>query len=421
MCRNLQARRLGGIPAGWVRGGAVALLLVAFVAPLFAGDWPQWRGPNRNGISSETGWLDHWPAEGPPIAWKAAVGMGFSSFAVAAGRVYTTGNSENTDTLFCFDAATGRELWKHSYPADLGDKYFEGGTTGTPTVDGGRVFTFSRWGDLFCLEAATGKVVWTRNVPKETGARIPGWGFSGSPTVLENLLLLNVGEAGIALNKTNGEALWHSADQDAGYSTPLPWKRAGRWSVLLGSGKSYLAVDAQTGAEQWRMRWLTQYGVNAADPVIDGDRVFISTGYGKGAALLQPGAGPEPEVVWKSKVLRTQINGAILIDGYLYGSDGDSTEKAALKCVAIADGSEKWSEPGATFGALMAADGRLIVLGDHGELLVAPATPKGFQPTARAQVLGGKCWTAPVLANGFIYCRNSRGDVVCVDARPKTP
>ena len=187
----------------------------------------------------------------------------------------------------------------------------------------------------------------------------------------------------------------------------------------LGSGQSYLAVDAETGREQWRIRWLTQYGVNAADPVIDGDRVFISTGYGKGAALLKPGAGPEPEVLWKSKVLRTQINGAVLIDGYLYGSDGDSTEKAALKCVAIADGTEKWSEPGATFGALMAADGRLIVLGDHGELMVAPASPKGFQPTARAQVLGGKCWTAPVLANGFIFCRNSRGDVICVDARPK--
>jgi outer membrane protein assembly factor BamB len=384
-----------------------------------AEDWPQWRGPNRNGISSEKGWLDHWPADGPPIAWKAAVGAGFSSFAVASGRVYTMGNSDNADTIFCFEAATGREIWKHSYPADLGDKYFEGGTTGTPTVDNGRVFALSRWGDLFCLEAATGKIVWTNKVATLTGVRIPGWGFSSAPTVLENLLLLNVGEAGLALDKTTGKVIWQSANKDAGYSTPLPWKHDGKWSVLLGSGQSYLAVDSQTGKELWRIHWLTQYGVNAADPVLDGDQVFISSGYGKGAALLKPGAGPEPEVVWKSKVLRTQLNAAVLLDGYLYGGDGDASDKPPLKCVAIADGKEQWSEPGAAVGALMAADGKLIVMGDRGELLIAPASPKGFQPTARAQVLGGKCWTAPVLANGFIYCRNAKGDVVSVDVRPK--
>jgi outer membrane protein assembly factor BamB len=288
-------------------------------------------------------------------------------------------------------------------------------------VDEGRVLALSRWGDLLCLEAATGKIVWTNNVAKQTGVRVPGWGFSGAPTVLENLLLLNVGEAGLAVNKATGQVIWQSANKDAGYSTPLPWKRDGKWSVLLGSGQSYLAVDSQTGKELWRIHWLTQYGVNAADPVLDGDLVFISSGYGKGAALLKPGAGPEPEVVWKSKVLRTQLNAAVLLDGYLYGGDGDASEKPPLKCVAIADGKEQWSEPGAAVGALMAADGKLIIMGDHGELMIAPASPKGFQPTARAQVLGGKCWTSPVLANGFIYCRNSRGDVVAVDVRPKSP
>jgi outer membrane protein assembly factor BamB len=401
----------------WWRSGVVCWLLLTLAGSLWADDWPQWRGPNRNGISVEKGWLDHWPAEGPPTAWKASLGMGFSSFSVAGGRVYTMGNAESADTVFCFDAVTGREIWKHSYPADLGDKYFEGGTTGTPTVAGGRVFTFSRWGDLFCFEAATGQIIWSTNVAKQTGVRIPGWGFSGSPVVLEDLLLLNVGEAGLALKNATGEVAWQSADKDSGYSTPLPWKREGRWLALLSSAQSYLAVDALTGKEQWRMRWLTQYGINAADPVIDGDLVFISSGYGKGAALFKPGAGPEPEVVWKSKVLRTQINGAILVDGFLYGSDGDAGEATSLKCVDVADGKEKWSEPGATFGSLMVADGKLITLSDHGELAVSPVSPKGFAPTSRAQVLGGKCWTTPVLANGFIYCRNARGDMVCLDVR----
>jgi outer membrane protein assembly factor BamB len=387
--------------------------------PLFGEDWPQWRGPNRNGISQEKGWLDHWPAEGPKVAWKTGIGTGFSSFSVAKGRVFSMGNADNTDTVFCFDATSGKPLWKHTYPADLGDKYFEGGTTGTPTIDGDRVFTFSRWGDVFCLDAASAKVVWTRNLQKDSGMRVPGWGFAGSPTILNNLLLLNIGESGMALDKATGKTVWQSADKEAGYSTPLPWQRSGKWLVLVSSGQAYLAVDAQTGKEQWHMRWLTQYGVNAADPVIDGDKVFISSGYGKGAALLKPGAGTEPQVLWKSKVLRTQINGAILVNGFLYGSDGDSTDKPVLKCVDIATGTEKWSEPGATFGAMMVADGRLILLSDHGELMTAPATPDGFKPAARAQVLGGKCWTAPVLANGFIYCRNSRGDMVCLDVRGK--
>jgi outer membrane protein assembly factor BamB len=411
MCRKSQAAWLHGV---------LKLLLVTLALPLMAEDWPQWRGPNRNGISTEKGWLDQWPSDGPPIAWKAAVGMGFSSFAVAGGRVYTMGNSDGNDTIFCLDATTGKELWKHSYPADLGDKFFEGGTTGTPTVDEGRVFALSRWGDLFCLDAATGKMVWTNNLPKQTGVRIPVWGFSGAPTVLENLLLLNVGEAGMALDKATGKLVWQSANKEAGYSTPLPWRHNGSISVLLGSGTSYLAVEPHSGKELWRIRWLTQYGVNAADPVLDGELVFISSGYGKGAALLKPGAGPEPELVWKSKVLRTQLNAAVLIGGYLYGGDGDASDKPALKCIAIADGKEQWSEPGVSVGALMAAEGKLIIMGDHGELVIAPASPKGFQPTARAQVLGGKCWTAPVLANGFIYCRNSRGDVAALAVRPKT-
>ena|ERR1051326_3325956 len=389
----------------------------AFLPTAIGDDWPQWRGPNRNGISSEKGWRDHWAPDGPPTLWKANVGAGFSSFAVAEGRVYTMGNADDKDTVFCFDVATGKQLWTHSYPADLGDKYFDGGTTGTPTVDDGRVFTLSRWGDLFCFDAATGKVIWSRNIQKEIGVPVPTWGFSGSPTVTGNLLLLAAGESGLALDKSTGKTVWQSAAKEAGYSTPLPVRHDGKWLVLVSSAQAYLGVELDTGKEQWRMRWLTEYGVNAADPVIDGDRVFISTGYGKGAALLKPSAGREPEVLWKNKTLRTQRNAAILVGGYLYGVDGDTTEKAALKCVDIATGEQKWSDPAVGSGALMAADGKLIALSDRGELLVAPASPAGFKPTARAQVFGGKCWTVPVLANGLIWCRNSRGDVVCANVR----
>ncbi len=395
------------------------VLFVSFCcSSLRAADWPHWRGPDRNGISRETGWLDHWPANGPPVAWKAKVGAGFSSVAVASGRLYTMGHANDHDTVWCLDTATGKVLWQHAYPADLGDKYFEGGTTGTPTVEGDRVFTLSRWGDVFCFEATTGKIVWSKNVQQETGLPVPGWGFSGSPLVHEKLLVLNVGDAGLALDKDTGAIVWKSADTDSGYSTPLPVQRDGQWLALLGSGSSYVAVNLQTGAELWRVHWLTEFGVNAADPIVAGDRVFLSTGYGKGGALLQTGAAG-PKTIWKTKALHTQMNPAVLLDGCLYGVDGDTTGTASLKCLDLATGAEKWSWPGLGSGALMAADGKLIVLSARGELMVAPVSPAAFKPTARAQVLGGKCWTAPVLANGLIYCRNSRGDLVAVDVGRK--
>ena len=395
---------------------SVTLLVIASGARLAAGDWPHWRGPDRNGVSSEVGWSDQWPAAGPKVAWKAKVGLGYSSFVVAGGRVVTMGHADEKDTVFCFAADTGKELWKHSYPAELGDKYFDGGTTGTPTFDGGHVFVLSRWGDTMCLNAADGKVVWSKNVEKETGARIPDWGFGGAPLVHGDRLVLNVGDAGLALDKKSGAILWKSEPKSAGYSTPLLLKSGENTLGIFGSGQSYVAVNLRDGKEAWRIRWLTQYGVNAADPVVDGDRLFLSTGYDKGAALFKLG-GAQPEQLWKSKVLRTQMNAAVLYRGHLYGVDGDTTDKASLKCLDFATGVEKWNHAGFGSGGVIIADGKLVALSGSGELMVAPASPDGFMPTPRAQVLGGKCWTAPVLADGRIYCRNSRGDVVCVDVR----
>jgi outer membrane protein assembly factor BamB len=400
----------------------IAVITVGWLSSqvLVAEDWPQWRGPARNGISQEKGWADQWPKEGPPIAWKANVGLGFSSIVVGGGKVVTAGHANETDTVFCFDAVSGKELWKHSYPAELGDKYYEGGTTGTATIDGDRVFWLSRWGDLFCFDAGTGKIVWSRQLQKEEDARIPTWGFTGAPRVHEELLILNIGEAGMALEKKTGKTVWASAKKDAGYSTPLLVQRDGQWQVLIANSEAYVAVDPATGKERWRMKWLTQYGVNAADPVPVGDRIFISSGYGKGAALFKPVAGGEPQVIWKSKVLRTQLNPAVLVGKFLFGVDGDTTEKGSLKCIEAETGVEKWKAPGFGSGAVSVADGKLIALSATGELMVAPAAPEDFKPTARAQVLGGKCWTVPVLANGLVYCRNSRGDIVAIDLRKKS-
>ena len=394
------------------------LAAVATASSIPAKDWPQWRGPDHNGISTETGWLDQWPATGATISWKAQVGLGFSSFVVAEGRAFTVGHADENDTVFCFDANTGRVVWKHAYPSELGNKYFDGGTTGTPTFEGGRVYWLSRWGDTFCFNAADGKVIWNKNVKTETKARVPGWGFTGAPLVQGDQLMLNVGDAGLALDKKSGAILWQSAPKAAGYSTPLPVKIGDDALAVFASAQSYVAVKLKDGKEAWRIKWLTEYDVNAADPIIEGDRVFISTGYGKGSGLFKLG-GATPEELWKSKALRTQMNGAVLYQGHLYGMDGDSGDKGPLKCLDFATGTEKWKQAGFGTGGVIIVDGKLIALSAKGELIVAPATPYEFKPIARAQVLGGKCWTAPVLADGRIYCRNSKGDVVVVDVRKK--
>ncbi len=392
---------------------AASLLLLA-VAPAAADDWPHWRGPARTGISAEAGWNDAWTT--PKTAWKADVGIGFSSFSVAAGRAFTIGWADDQEHVVALDLESGKTLWKHSFPSDLGDKYFEGGPCSTPTVDGDRVYVLGRWGELFALEAATGKVLWSKNLQKETKVRVPDWGFSGSPLVLGNLIVLNMGEAGVAVEKSAGRLAWKSGDQEAGYSTPLPFSRGGAELLLVSSGKHWLAVDPRNGKEAWRIPWVTQYGVNAADPIVVGDLLFVTSAYGKGCGAFKMGAGA-PTEVWTSKVLSTQMSPPVLINGHVYGVDGMGGKPSALKCIDPTTGEEQWSVSGLGCGTLSAAAGKLIVLSEKGELLIAPASPAGFRPTARAKVLEGKCWTPPVLANGRLLCRTAAGDVVCLDLR----
>lgn len=387
------------------------LLFLLAAATLQAADWPIWRGPNHDGISSEK-------LTGTTVkkVWEAQIGIGFASFTVAAGRVYTTGHADGKDTVFCFDATSGKEVWKHAYAADLGDKYYEGGTSATPTIEDGKAYHLSRWGDLFCFDAATGKVVWQKNIQKETEADIPDWGFAGSPLVTGKLLIVNVGKAGTAVEKATGKTVWTSDKANSGYCTPYPITANGKAQVVLSSGRAYKGVDPSNGSVLWEHTWSTSYGVNAADPILSGTQLFISTGYNKGCALLDLSSA-EPKEIWRSRVMKNQFNSSVLIDGHLYGSDGDSDKSASLKCIEFATGTEKWSAADVGFCSLMAADGKLIILTAKGELIIAKASAAKFEPISRTPVLTGRCWSAPVFANGHVYVRNAAGDMVCLAAQ----
>ena len=393
-------------------------LFLLISGPSRAADWPNYRGPHHNGISDETDLLDSFPASGPTILWKAKVNVGFSAFSVAGGHAYTAGNADGKDTLYCFDAETGKELWKHSYDAELGDNLFEGGPTATAAVEAGRVYFNSRWGDVFCLDANTGKVIWSTNVAKETGCNTPDWGFGGSPLLYKNTVVLNMCEAGVGLDKANGKIVWKSGKKDAGYSTPVPIIDRKQNIALFGNGAAYLAVNLDSGKELWRVRWVTQAGINAADPLVKGDEFMISSGYTKGSELLKMGTG-EPTVVWKNREFSTHISPAVLVGDYVYGDNKMASEGGPLVCIEFGTGKQKWEYPGVGTGGIVAAGNKLFAMTEKGKLFVGPASPDGFKPTAQAQILTGKTWAPPVIANGRLYIRNAQGDCVCVDLRKK--
>ena len=392
---------------------AVLALATLGTIPATGGDWPNWRGPDLNGISAEKGWQTQWPADGPKQLWKASVGTGFASFSVSGGRVYTMGNSADTDRVFCLDAKTGKVVWEHPYACPLDPKNFEGGPCATPTVADGRVYTFSRKGDLFCLEAAKGTVIWSKNLNRELGLEIPSWGCASSALVEGEMVVVNMGSAGVALDRKTGKVAWVSAKSAGAYATPVPLKLGPERCLAIFSAQSLVAVKAANGQQLWSYPWKTAYDVNSADPIVDGDKAFISSGYNHGGTVVKMTAQGAKKV-WENKNLRNHFNSCVLWKGYLYGPDD-----SGLRCVAFDTGDLKWTYGEFGKGSLMVADGKLVGLSEKGELIIADATPAAFTPIARAQVLKGKCWTTPVLANGHIYCRNAVGDVVCRDVSGK--
>lgn len=381
------------------------LTVAAACVPASAADWAIYRGPSYDGISAETGWFD--AAAGIKTVWSKRVGVGMSSISVADGLVYTMGQlSKNKDTVQCFDAKTGDKKWDFTYDCARKPKLYEGGPNATPTVVGGRVYTVSREGHVFCFEAGSGKKIWGVKLTQ----KVPGWGFSGSALIVGDKVILNAGAAGVALNKADGKVVWESAAAGAGYATPLPFKDG---QVLIFAGARLVAVSVADGKELWSHDWKTKYGVNAADPILvdGGKKVFIASGYGKGCTLLDV-SGAKPRELWTNKSMLNKHTCSILYKGALYGFS-----ETALVCIDAQTGATKWSKKGLGRGSVALADGKLIVLGEKGMLVIAEASSEGFKELASSTILRSKCWTVPVLANGRIFARDTTknsGTLVCV-------
>jgi outer membrane protein assembly factor BamB len=388
--------------------GTVCLLAGAVAAP--ASDWSRWRGPEGTGVSAEKGWKPQALAAAK-VKWKASLGKGHSCLAVTEKRLYTMGNPGNTDVVYCLDTATGKEIWKHSYACDQGN--FEG-PRATPVVDGDLVYTLSREGLALCLEAATGKVKWQKNLIKDFGASNITWGFAGSPLIVDKAVVYNARASGLALDKLTGEKIWEGGGGQCGYAAPVRFTHKGKDSLAFFSFKDVVVVDAQTGEKLASYPWETQYDVNAADPVYFDGKLFISSGYERGCALLDL-SGKNVKPLWESQNLRSHFASPIYLDGHLYGVDGQ-TGQGQLRCLEAKSGKVKWTHKGG-FENLIIVSGMILAVDKSGTLVVGEASPVAFKETAKAVLMNAKAhnWTAPVLANGFVYCRNGDGDLVCVD------
>lgn len=408
---------------------SVVILLFYFVHPNEAQsnngelDWPQWRGPNRDGISLETGLLDRWPEKGPEALWRISVGEGYSGVAASNGRLFSMWDEAESQYLVCVDARNGKEMWRHK----LGSSFKDGwgnGPRSTPVVDNTIVYVTSARGYLLAVDVADGKVLWDHDLPSEFGGRIPDHGYSSSPLVEGNKLFVEVGGredySFVAFNKSTGDIIWHSQTDEPSYSSPIAVTMHNTRQIVFLSAAGLFSVSPMDGRLYWRYDWearcpATKLPTNIATPIfIAPDKIFISGGYGTviGAAVVRiqkRGDRFSVEELWKNKVMKNVVNQSVYYDNCIYGFDNNK-----LACVDVETGEKKWEIRGFQRGSLIAADGHLIVLSERGKLALVEASPVEFREISSVQILDGICWTSPSLANGRLYLRNHE-EMVCFD------
>lgn len=383
-----------------------------------AANWPQWRGPNRDGISKETGLLKQWPADGPPLVWKATgAGGGYSSFAISNGKLYTMGLRGDREFVIAFDVATGKEAWATAHGSafrnDRGD-----GPRGTPTVDGDRVYSLGGNGDLSAIDARSGKLVWSKNILSEFGGSNITWGISESPLVLGNKLLVNAGGPNasiVALNKSDGSVIWKSQSDKAGYSSAIPLDINGVTQVVFFTGQRAVGLDAKDGRLLWEYAKPSNRVANAATPIVRNNRVFISSDYGTGGGVVEIKPDNKAEEIYFTKDMKNHHSSAVLIGDHLYGFSA-----SILTAMKFDTGEIVWRDRSVGKGSLVYADGHLYCFSENGVVGLVEATPTGYKEKGRFRIQQDSLptWAHPVVAGGRLYLRD-QDTIYAYDVREK--
>jgi len=442
MHRSITTRVARGLPA----------ILCLLGGRLAADDWPQWLGPQRDGVWRETGIVEKFPAGGPPVRWRVSIGGGFAGPAVAHGHVVVTdrqppkggnnpgdgGNRSSTpgtERVLCLNESDGRLLWQHEYPADYTMSYTAGPRT-TPIVQDGKVWTLGAEGHLVCLNEQTGAVVWTRDFRQDFGARTPVWGFAAHPLIDGRKLICVAGGEGsvvVAFDKDTGKELWRALSaKEPGYCPPMIYEFGGKRQLIVWHPEAVNSLDPETGQVNWSQPFESRTGLAISTPRQAGDRLFVTTFY-NGSLMLRVGAG-QPAAVWQSRKaserdtdgLHSIICTPFIEDGYIYGV----CSYGQLRCLQADTGERLWETLAATTQDgketrwantfLIRNGNRCFLPNEKGDLIIARLTPKGYTEISRTHLLEptnkepGRAvvWSHPAFANRCVYARNDH-EIVC--------
>ena len=397
------------------------LILIAGCA--FAQDWPQFLGPERNGVYTGPDLAEKWPPTGPQVVWKKDVGQGFSAPVVAQGRLILFHRVGDKEVVEALDAATGKPIWSFDYPTSYRDDFGKGdGPRSTPAISGKQVYTLGAEGWLYCVNLETGKKVWGRNINDDY--KVPGnfFGVGTSPLVEGDLVLVNVGGKGagiVAFNKDDGKEVWKATGDGASYSSPVAVTIGGVRLGVFFTRQGVVLLEPATGKVRYQKRWRAQNNasVNAATPLAVGDLLFFSASYETGALLLQVGNKGVEEVWSGDEILSNHYSTSVQQGGYLYGFEGRQEAGAVFRCVELKTGKVMWTTQRYGCGSMVLAEGHAFVLTEDGELVLVELSPKEYREKARAAVFTERpCRAQLALANGKLYARDGKR-LVCFNVQ----
>ncbi|MDF1754886.1 MAG: PQQ-like beta-propeller repeat protein [Verrucomicrobiales bacterium] len=390
----------------------VLIILLFSAGHLPANDWPQWRGTNRDGISTEKGLLQDWPAEGPKLAWKTTgLGAGYSSVAITHGKIFTLGDLEDGSYAFAISEADGSPVWKTKIGKAGGHRSYPG-TRSTPTVDGDHVVVLNQYADIACLNATSGELIWKKNLLDDFGGKMmSGWKYSESPLVDgDRVVVTPGGKEGtlLALNRKTGEKVWQTEDwnDSAGYSSVIIATIMGTRQYIQLTGESVAGVDPETGKLLWKAPRKGKTAV-IPTPVVQDNTVFVTSGYGVGCngfLISKEGDKWSASEIYANKSIANHHGGVVLVDGHVYGSSGST-----FRSVNIENGELNFAERSAGKGATVYADGRFYLRAEDGPVALLAASPEGLKEHGRfsqPERSGEKAWPHPVVAKGKLYLRD---------------
>src|SRR5882672_4764721 len=386
---------------------------IAGQSPAPSADWPQWRGPDRNGLSKESGLLQQWPASGPPLAWSiSSLGAGYGSLAIKDDRIFVQGSNGRQSIVYVLNRADGKGIWSKALgPAGNNDR--GPGPRGTPTVDGDRVYVLTENGDLACLKTLDGTAVWQRNILKDFGGRNIDWEISESPLVDGNHVIVTPGGRGagmVALDKLTGATVWTSKDlsDEAGYSSAVVGDVQGVRTLMTLTAEAGVGVRASDGKLMWRYRQVANRTANITTPIFSDNKVFYTSAYDTGGALLgltaQNGEVKAQEIYF-TREMQNHHGGVLLVNGYLYGFNN-----SILTCLEFSTGKMMWRNRSVGKGSLTYADGHLYIESEDNVVGLAEASPAGYREKGRFRIpdQGLPSWAHPVVAGGRLYIRNQK-------------